>query len=387
MYTSAPAQFSKTLRRALDRVAFLEGKTSQMIFDEIGYAMGRSGGSPLQYWVYHKKAPSRLEDIEALARILTQRKGWEKESDLSAFLHLAGHPAADLLAQQILYAATPEADPHTALTESGFTAGAPQRSPAGFFGRGQTLRRILSAFNPQAMQPVWLSGPPLSGKTSLLLYLQSTPRFVQAGAWRNSLAAYRWVFIDFQDPRVQTPLAFFNAALTQLQAALPAQPDLGQAIDRLCQAAEAPTVILLDEFPLAAANPDFNAAFWASLKALSTHLTGGKLTFLAASNSDFLDQPQTQGVCRPFVEMFAHHLNLGPLESEEALALIDSGPLRFSPEDRAWIAAQSQGWPAQLQALCALRLFSLQEGQPEEIWKAEALRTLLTLRSAGSADE
>jgi hypothetical protein len=385
MYTSAPAQFSKTLRRALDRVAFLEGKTGQMIFDEIGYAMGRSGGSPLQYWVYHKKAPARLEDIEALARILTQRKGWEKESDLSAFLHLAGHPAADLLAQQILYTGTSVADSPAALAENGFTAGAPQRSPAGFFGHGQTLRRILSAFNPQSMQPVWLSGPPLSGKTSLLLYLQSTPRFVQASAWRNSLAAYRWVFIDFQDPRIQTPLAFFQTVLNQLQAALPPKTDPGQAIDRLCQAAEEPTVILLDEFPLAAANPNFDAAFWASLKALSTHLTGGKLTFLAASNADFLDQPQTQGACRPFVEMFVHRLSLGPLEPEEALALIDSSPLRFSPEDRAWIAAQSQGWPARLQALCALRLFTLQEGLPDETWKAEAQQTLLTLRSAGAA--
>ena len=93
---------SDILVRALDRIAYLENKTKQIVYDEIGYALGRQGSSAVQYWVYHRKVPSKLDDVENLARVIAQRNGWEAETDLRAYLEYSDHPSPDLLARQLM---------------------------------------------------------------------------------------------------------------------------------------------------------------------------------------------------------------------------------------------------------------------------------------------
>lgn len=381
--STSSAQFSALLQRALDRIAFLENKTHQRVYEEIGYAIGRSGSSALQYWVYHKKAPARLTDLEALARVLTQRQGWSKEDELLAFLSLAAHPAAEIFSRQIyqpaseLRSALPVKE--GSLPSSGFFVGAPVREPRSFFGRGRELRRILTALNPRAMQPVWISGPANSGKTSLLLYLKSVAN-APTNIWAHALGAYRWLLVDFQDPRVHSPLGFYAALLGQFNLELPRSLDPAAGVDLICQAVTAPTVLLLDNAHIAAARAEFDPDFWTGLRSLVVNLTNGKLTFIATLLSDASPSNQPQPTACPFLDPSGHRIELGPLEPDEARALIRSSPRRFSAEDEAWILEQSYAWPDALQTLCAIRLFALEENLPASRWQKEAQSALAILK-------
>jgi hypothetical protein len=43
-------QFAQLLTEAVHRIRFRESKTIQIVQDELGYALGRDGGSMIEYW-------------------------------------------------------------------------------------------------------------------------------------------------------------------------------------------------------------------------------------------------------------------------------------------------------------------------------------------------
>lgn len=383
---------SEALLRAINRIAYLENKNKQIVYDELGYALGRQGGSAIQYWVYHKRIPARLEDLEALARAIARRNGWETRADLYNFLDRSGHPAAEVLTRQIFpdseAAAQPGGDEDKTLPPAvSFIVGPPILNPRQFFGRSRELKRIFLALNSQVLQNVALIGLSRSGKTSLLHYIRRITRTQPAALrpnqpnnWLSQPHNYRWLHIDFQDPRVCTREGFMIHFLRQLNFPTPGSVDLTQFVDIICRYLAHPTVVLLDEIQIALGNPEFTQQLWWSLRSLASNLTEGKLAFVIASQKtpDLL-QIET-GKPSPFLNIFGHLIVLGPLGKDEALELIESSPHPFSPKDVDWILENSGLWPALLQILCSTRLVTMEEGVSDDSWKQDALANIKPYR-------
>lgn len=382
----ANSKAADLLFRAIDRIAYLDNKTKQIVYDELGYSLGRQGGSAIQYWVYHHRAPSRLEDVENLARVITRRNGWESIVDLQAYLEYAGHPTPENLSRQLMGNAgefegeNPEVEFHP---RPAFVVGPPILQPHLFFGRSREIKYIFSALTSQVMQNIAVIGGQRTGKTSLLHYLRKitkTPaaalRHNQSIDWLPPTNKLQWLYIDFQDPRVCTREGLMAFILRSLNFPVPNPCDLVQFVDITARYLTQPTVILLDEVQIALTNPEFTQQFWWSLRSLVSNLTEGRLALiLAAQRNPALlaidhDRPS------PFLNIFGHTLNLGPLTPDEALELIGSSPLPFAEADVVWIMETSGRWPALLQILCSTRLVSLHDGSMTEDWKKEGLSNI-----------
>ena len=393
MRTTAESKLSEILLQAVNRIAFLEKKTKQIVYDELGYAIGRQGGSAVQYWVYHKKIPARLDDIENLARAIAHLNGWENENDLITFLDQARYPSPEYLAREILpMSFSPPAAGNvtgfSARPAAAFIVGSPVLEPRLFFGRSHELHHIFDAIHSQNMQSVAVCGPPHSGKTSLLHYLHKvtriSPRALRPGqyaGWLNQPHMYRWAYLDFLDPRIRTQPGLFNALLRQHSFPIIGSNETDQFVDEVCHYLVTPTVILLDEFHLAVENPDFTRAFWQALQSLAANLAEGKLSFIFASTTPPTDWLSLDLPAAPFLSIFGRQLTLGPLKEAEAREMVLSSPRPFSEEDTQWILQHSAGWPATLQVLCNARLLALEEGQTGSAWQAEALQNLSLYRS------
>ncbi len=379
---------TELLVRAIDRIAYLDNKTKQIVYDELGYALGRQGGSAIQYWVYHRRAPSRLEDVENLARVIARRGGWESEVDLQAYLEYSGHPAPDNLTRQLL-----GTDHEASLVESDvrpqptFVVGPPILQPHLFYGRTRELRYLFNALNGQVMQNVAIIGGQRSGKTSLLHYVRkithspaATLRPNQKTDWLSQPSQFRWLYIDFQDPRVCTRDGFMSFVLRALNFPVPSPCDLVQFVDIFTRYLSQQTVILLDEVQIALSNPEFTQQFWWSLRSLVSNLTEGRLALVLAAQRNLASLAMDHGRPSPFLNIFGHNLSLGPLTTEEALELISSSPRPFPPADVDWILQTSGCWPALLQILCSTRLVALEESTSDSEWKDYARANILPYR-------
>ncbi len=378
-------RFAEALRRAIDTIAFKENKKKQSIHDELGFELGRDGGSAVAYWLYHEQIPARLSDVEELARAVALRNGWDSREHLLQFLEGAEHPEAQVLSRRIF----PPGNGHTPplLEERSdftpFIVGPPIHTPRQFFGRERELRRIFAALKGTALQNVAIIGPQRSGKTSLLHYVKNisntTPAQLRPGQfshWLLQAQLYHWVFVDFQDPRVRTQAGLLRYILGRLNYPVPADCTLNAFIDTICHYMTGPVVVLMDEVQVALNNPELDQSFWWGLRSLSTNLTEGRLGFILASQRPPTELAIESGRPSPFLNIFGHMLMLGPLTPEEARMLVASSPSPFVEEEVDWILAQSRCWPALLQILCQTRWLALEDGRDGDNWKQEALHNI-----------
>lgn len=382
-------RFSILLQKAISRIAHRKSKRKQIVYDELGYAIGREGGSPLQYWAYHRAVPANLNDLEELTRAIAENDGWEDPADLEQFLKAANHPYPERLCREIFPPGPPgntkaaENDEPPPDDDRPFTVGPPILQPHRFFGRETEVRRIFELLDGQQLQHIAISGPQRCGKTSLLHYLRklhyTQRRFLRPGQksdWLRNNLNLRWVFIDFQDPRNLTQAGFFDAVLTQLSIEHPAACTLRDFINLICTHLVQPIVILLDEVQIPLQMLEFDQVFWWSLRSLGSNLTNGRLGFiLSAQNrpetlTTYSEQPS------PFLNIFGYHFPLGPLRQEEAHQLILSAPQPFDPADINWILEQSHGWPILVQILCQQRWQTLQTNPDDPTWKENALQAM-----------
>ncbi len=383
------SRFADLLNKAINRIAFIETKTKQIVYDELGYLLGRQGGSAIQYWVYHKRVPAHLQDIEDLARAIARRNGWSSDAELFAFLEAAGYPLPDTLQRQIFPTRFESSqtinNEHTLPVNNlpSFIVGPPIREPRHFYGREREIKRIFNAIGGTVLQNVAVIGTQRSGKTSLLHYVKNITRtsstLLRPGQMHNWLSqplSYHWLFIDFQDPRVCSRAGFFEYFLHQLNFPVPVPCDLIQFVDTVCRHLTNPTVVLMDEIQIAMSTPEFDQTFWWGLRSLATNLTEGKLAFIIASQRGPEALQIDQAKPSPFLNIFGHLVQLGPFSPEEAHQLITSSPLPFAEEDTRWIIEQSKCWPALIQILCSMRLQALNENEPGALWKTEALQAI-----------
>jgi hypothetical protein len=275
-----------------------------------------------------------------------------------------------------------------AVDASPFIAGPPIMHPRGFFGREREIRRIFGLLKRLPLQNAAIIGPRRSGKTSLLQYLKNitiTPadrlRVGQRNDWLPGPERYRWVFVDFQDPRVGSREGLLRHLLTSLDLAVPAPCDLEHFLDVMCRKLSLPTVILLDEIGAALQRyPELDDAFWEGLRSLASCPAGGNLAFVLASHSPPIELAHDTGHSSPFFNIFGYTTTLGPLTEAESLALIASSLIPFPAEDVAWILEQSGRWPLLLQLLCREHLVTLEEDETGAGWQAEGLRQVVPFR-------
>ena len=267
---------------------------------------------------------------------------------------------------------------------SSFITGNPITHPRCFFGREKELKRLFNLLKRQPLQNAAIIGKKRSGKTSLLQYLKNittTPiellRSSQKSDWLPHPENYCWIFVDFQDSRLQNREGLLRYILECLKMAVPNPCDLDRFMDVVSRNLHQPTVILLDEIGVGLQRcPELDDGFWESLRSLATNQTNGNLGFVLAAPESPIELATNTGHSSPFFNIFGYTTTLGTMTEAEARELIGSSPSPFTDEDVEWILTQSQCWPLFLQILCRERLFSLEEGETGDNWHEEGLEQI-----------
>lgn len=384
-----PAEhFAELLTEAIHRIRLRESKSVQVVQDELGYALGREGGTAIHYW-RKGHIPAKQEEIGELAQALV-RRGRLERAWLAAFLESAGYYDHHNLVQSLFphTSDAPTADtPANPIPSAPFIAGPPLTQPRHFFGRQRELRRIFGLLKRFPLQNTAVIGPYRSGKTSLLHYLQAITRTPanelrpnQHQDWLPHAADYQWVFVDFQDARMGHQESLLRHILHNLGLPIPTPCDLTHFMDVVSQQLQRPSVILMDEIGAGLASADLDQSFWWSLRSLSSNQTKGNLAFVLAAHEPPAQLAHEVGKPSPFFNIFGHTFHLGPLTEEEALELVATTPRPFPSADVAWMLETSGRWPSLLQILCHTRLAALEEGD-EEDWQAEALAQMAPFRA------
>ena len=70
--TKSAVVFADYLSEGIHLVRQKEGKTVRIVQDELGYALGRQGGSAVERW-RKGHLPPHTEDVETMARFFRQR--------------------------------------------------------------------------------------------------------------------------------------------------------------------------------------------------------------------------------------------------------------------------------------------------------------------------
>lgn len=386
-----PQKFAELLTEAVHRVRIRESKSVQIVQDELGYAMGREGGSAIEYW-RKGHIPPKLSDVEQLGRELVVRGRLEREW-LEAFLVAAEHPAADRVCDE-LFGSAVDVPPHNRRLNqvelpgvesfAPFIVGPPIVHPGKFFGRDREIKRIFGAWQRYPLQNVAVVGPKRSGKTSLLHYvknvcavatdqLRSDQTRPEPKGLLSKPEEFTWVYVDFQDVRMTQQARLLRHILETVLLPVPDPCDLSRFMDVMIDNLRTPTIILMDEIGAALDAPELDMSFWWSLRSLGTNLTDGNLGYIIASHEQPAKLAADQGKPSPYFNIFGHVLNLGPIDEKAARALICEGPLTPSDEDLNWILQTSQRWPVLLQILGHSYMTVVEEGIGSTSWQEEGL--------------
>ncbi|MEG4209141.1 nSTAND1 domain-containing NTPase [Microcoleus sp. S13_B4] len=268
---------------------------------------------------------------------------------------------------------------------SSFVIGTPITHPRYFFGRKKELKRLFDLLKRRPLQNAAIIGKSGSGKTSLLEYLKNittTPtaqlRPGQKSDWLPSPENYRWILVDFQDPRRQSREGLLRYILECLKMSVPSPCDLEGFMDVVSSNLLQPTVILFDEIGVGLQRcPELDDEFWESLHSLRTYQTNGNLGFVLATPVSPIELARSTGHSLPFFNIFRYNTTtLGAMTEAEARELIASSPMPFPAEDVEWILTQSKCWPLLLQILCQERLFSLEDEEMGDDWQEEGLKQM-----------
>jgi serine/threonine protein kinase/DNA-binding CsgD family transcriptional regulator len=335
--------------------------------------------------------PAALEAVILKAMAKSPAERYQTASDLSEAVTLAvtQTPNVNTFTPHVPMTITPSASfnfiANTPLKDlPTFIAGPPITHPARFFGRDRELRRIFNLLKHIPLQNAAIIGPRRSGKTSLLHYAQtihtappSQLRPAQRADWLPQPERYRWIFVDFQDPRMGKREALLYYLLSELQLPVPTPCELDAFVSIVSQNLRTPTVVLFDEIGVALQRyPELDNAFWEGLRSLATNQVSGNLAFILAAHESPQQLAQHSGLGSPFFNIFGYSATLGPFTDDEARALITSSPIPFRAADVTWILKQSEGWPIRLQILCRECLLTLEAGEPSDDWRADALKQI-----------
>ena len=379
----SPAKFSQQLTAAIRTIKAKSGKKIEIIQDELGFELGRNGGSYIAY-LRKNNVPADLESLEMLVRLLIDHESLSAEQG-HAMLSSGGHPEAAALIQHWFTEFEPDPTPkqpdhHTFQYQKRFIVGPPISHPSRFFGRRREAGRIFQFLSGLPFEHTAIIGPRRSGKTSLLHYIRTLPttpptelRPDQSDCPLPHPDQYRMLFVDFQDPRMRSLNSLLKHLLVGFGITPPDTVDLDQFMD-LCEGAlsERPTVIMLDELGAALMSPELDLSFWWALRSMINLSQSGGLAFLLAGHDDPVRLADQNDKTSPFFNIF-NTIQLGPLTESEARELINSAPVPIEESAVAWMLAESGRWPCLLQILCREYVDAHQFGDEGDQWRTAAL--------------
>ncbi len=90
MAIQSKEEFARLLSEGIYRIKIQHSKSIQIVQDELGYALGRQGGTAIEHW-RRGNIPANLADLENLAKELVVQ-GQLNQSWLKLFLLHGGHP-------------------------------------------------------------------------------------------------------------------------------------------------------------------------------------------------------------------------------------------------------------------------------------------------------
>lgn len=163
----APAEsFARLLTEAVYQIRHQESKNLQAIQDELGYALGKKGGSSIEYW-RKGNLPAKTADIEALTELVVTRGGFQR-AWAAAFLASARHPNPSLFLGQLF------PDETASEAETAVSTTPPPHinlplQPTPFIGRQEEMAAILAQIDDPDCRILTLVGPGGIGKTRLAL--------------------------------------------------------------------------------------------------------------------------------------------------------------------------------------------------------------------------
>ena len=291
----------------------------------------------------------------------------------------------DRLLKQLLALTAPPKPPVE--DASPFIAGPPVAHPRYFFGQEKSLKRLFEVLKGRQLQNAVVIGPRRSGKTSLLLHLRNlittsvnAPDQLRPGQradWLPQPEQYRWIFVDFQNPRLGRQEVLLRYFLESLGLPAPTPCDLESFLEVASRHLRTPTVVLLDEIDVALQRySELDNYFWEGLRSLATTQVEGNLSFVLAGNVLPTQLARDSGIGSPFFNIFKRIVELKALDEQDARELIASSPIPFHLSDVEWILDQSECWPILLQILCGERLIALEEGASDDAWREESLRQI-----------
>ncbi len=263
-----------------------------------------------------------------------------------------------------------------------FIVGPPINSPEHFFGREDYLTRIFGWWQQPPLGHVAIIGQRRSGKTSLLKHLQpisgNCPQargVTQKTNWLPDADNYRWIFVDFQDPRMRTLSGLLSHLLNGFDIDTPDHCTLEQFMDLATENPwTVPTIILIDELDAGLAADELDQPFWWAMRAL-TQMTDGFIGIVVASYEQPMRAADRLDKSSPFFNIFST-VELGPFEEHEAIEFIDNIDEHYSHEEREWILEHSGRWPCLLQLLCQEKYLATRNNTGTEQWRDNALHQL-----------
>lgn len=188
-------RFAQLLTEAIYQIRLSEHKNISIVQDEVGYAIGRDGGSPIEYW-RKGHIPKERTEIEALVKVMTER-GDVDEEWLADFLDAAGYIAPQPLINHYFpdLMSTRVADGTLPIRGNARPKSTLPLAPTPFLGRTVELDAICELVIGQNCRCVTIIGPGGIGKTRLVA---EVGRRLETGDF-------------FEDGVVYVPLASLNS--------------------------------------------------------------------------------------------------------------------------------------------------------------------------------
>ncbi|MEM7133154.1 MAG: NB-ARC domain-containing protein [Chloroflexota bacterium] len=174
-------RFAQLLQEGINAIERRTAKPKGVIRDELGYAIGRKGGSAIEYWAYGDgRIPRQQSEVEALARILVD-VGKLDQKWLDSFLKSAGYPDRAELVAELFPDALLQPSYNLPLALTTFVPSTSRSDPlteirydlldapevGSFFGREPELAQLLRWFKLDNCRVVTILGMGGVGKTSL----------------------------------------------------------------------------------------------------------------------------------------------------------------------------------------------------------------------------
>jgi predicted ATPase len=180
----SPERFAQLLTEAIRHIRRREGKMISAIQDELGYELGREGGTAIEYW-RKGHIPVKAAEVAALAGLLV-RRGKLDRSWLEEFLASAGYLEPQALCQELFSASTPLPSHSQSLTQASSAASShnlPAQSTT-FIGRREELDQIEQRLTGADVRLLTILGPGGMGKTRLAIEAaaRAAPAFPD-GVW------------------------------------------------------------------------------------------------------------------------------------------------------------------------------------------------------------